>query len=195
MNMAVVANPESNDSVDKQVIEFLKDMVIYLENRISIVDNKASILIGVQGLYFGVLTYIVSEFFLTTCQSSVRVASYVVLGIAFAVFVATMLLLLLTIRPARWILGPNVPFVRMEVKNYVIWFDNDFPTTPDSYSRRIDALDLLQIRRNYEKVHFISLQLVRNKYRFYRWAAVGMKLLVLCSAVGMVVLVALKWRT
>jgi hypothetical protein len=177
---------------DKQVIDFLKDAVAYLENRIAIVDNKASVLIAVQGVFFASLTYIIKEIFLTGSQSCVNVVSYVVLGGAFVIFVLTVLLLLQTIRPSRRFLGLCVPFANMEVENYVMWFDDEFPTDPGDYSNKISELDISKIRGNYEKVHFITLQLIRNKYGFYRWAAVGMKLLVLWGAIGIAVLAFLK---
>ena len=90
------------------------------------------------------------------------------------------------------IVGLGIPFKNMKVENYVMWFDDKFPTTPDNYSNKINTLDLSKIKGNYEKVHFITLQLIRNKYRVYRWAAIGMKLLVLWSAVGITVLAFLK---
>jgi hypothetical protein len=191
--MKTIRDDKLKNEADKQVIDFLKDAVAYLENRIAIVDNKASILIAVQGVFFALLTYIIKEVFLTTYQSSINVVSYVVLGGAFVIFILTVLLLLQTIRPSKMIFGLSVPFEKMEVENYVMWFDDKFPTTPDNYSNKINTLDLSRIKENYEKVHFITLQLVRNKYGFYRWAAVGMKLLVLWSAIGITVIAFLKW--
>ena len=183
-----------NNEADKQVIDFLKDGVAYLENRIALIDNKASILIAVQGVFFAVLTYIIKEVFLTTHQLNINVGSYVVLGGAFVIFILTVLLLLQTIRPSKMIVRLDIPFNKMEVENYIMWFDgNKFPATPDSYRSKISTLDLSKIKGNYEKVHFTTLQLLRNKYRFYRWAALGMKLLVLWSAIGITVLVFMKW--
>ena len=191
--MKTIRDDKLKNEADKQVTDFLKDAVTYLENRIAIVDNKASILIAVQGVFFALLTYIIKEVFLTTYQSSINVVSYVVLGGAFVIFILTVLLLLQTIRPSKMVFGLRVPFENMEVENYVMWFDDKFPTTPDNYSNKINTLDLSRIKENYEKVHFITLQLVRNKYGFYRWAAVGMKLLVLWSAIGITVIAFLKW--
>ena len=180
----------NQNEVDKQVIDFLKYGITYLENRISILDNKASILIAVQGVFFAVLTYIIKGEFLTT----IIVGSYVVLGVAFIIFILTVLLLLKTIRPSKyWGFGLEIPFDKLEVENYIIWFDdNKFSTTLDNYHDKVSTLDLSKIQGNYEKVHFITLQLVRNKYRFYRWAALGMKLLVLWSVLGITGLVFLK---
>lgn len=182
-----------NNTVEEQVKGFLKDAVTYLENRINLVDNKASILIAAQGVFFGLLTYIVKEVFWTKNPSSINAVSYVVLGGAFVIFIVTVLLLLQTIRPTKKFFGLRVPFTRMEIENYVMWPDDEFPTTPEDYENKVNKLDSLKIKENYEKVHFITLQLVRNKYRVYGWAVVGIKLLVLWTAVGVTILTFLKW--
>lgn len=115
------------------------------------------------------------------------------LGGAFVVFILTVLLLLQTIRPTKMIIGLRIPFVDMEIKDFVMWFGDEFPTTPDNYNNKIDTLNILKIKENYKKVHFITLQFVKNKYMFYGWAVIGMKLLVLWSAIGITILAFLKW--
>ena len=196
-NMKTIGDDKLKNEADNQVIDFLKYAIDYLENRIAIVDNKASILIAVLGVFFALLTYIIKEIFLTTYQSNINVVGYIVLGGAFIIFILSVLLLLQTIRPSKMIFGLDIPIKKMKVENYIMWFYDDeydeFPTTSDNYRDKINALDLSKIKENYEKVHFITLQLVRNKYRFYRWAAVGMKLLVLWSAICIIVLAFLKW--
>ena len=82
------------NEVDIQVIDFLKTAIVYLENRIAIVDNKASILLAFQGVFFGLFIYIIKEVFLTTLQSNINTASYLVLGGSFIIFASTVLLLL-----------------------------------------------------------------------------------------------------
>ena len=192
-NIKTIGNNRLKNERNTQVIDFLKTSIAYLENRIAIVDNKASILITFQGVFFGLLVYIIKDVFLTTHQSNINTTSYIVLGGAFVVFILTVLLLLQTIRPTKMIIGLHVPFVDMEIKDYVMWFGDDFPTTPDNYNNKIDTLNELKIKENYKKVHFITLQLVKNKYMFYGWAVRGMKLLVLWSAIGITILVLLKW--
>ena len=46
-----IGDVKLKNEADKQVIDFLKDVVAYLEKRIVSMDNKASILIAVQGLF------------------------------------------------------------------------------------------------------------------------------------------------
>ena len=73
--MKTMPDDKLKNEADEKVIDFLKDAVAYLENRIAIVDNKASILIAVQGIFFALLTYIIKEAFLTTYQSCINVVS------------------------------------------------------------------------------------------------------------------------
>ena len=180
------------NEADEKVIDFLKDAVAYLENRIAIVDNKASILIAVQGIFFALLTYVIKEVFLTTYQSCINIFSYGVLGVSFVIFIATELLLLQTIRPSKKFFGLNVPVKDKDKiekeESHVLWPSKKFPTTLDNYINKIDTFDLSKIKKNYEIGHFITLQLVRNKYMFYRWAVVGMKILVLWSAIGITII-------
>jgi hypothetical protein len=182
-----------NNQTETEIIDFLKYGITYLENRIAVVDNKASILIAVQGVFFAVFTYLIKELFLAMHQAIINLVSYVVLGGAFVIFILVVLALLQTIRPSRKIFGLGVPFDDMEIENYIMWFGDGFPTTSDNYSKGVGALALPSIRRNCEKVHFITLQLVRRKYKVCGWAAVGMKVLVSWCTVGIIVLVLFTW--
>ena len=44
------------NKTDENIIDFLKDSIAYLENRITIVDNKANIILAVEGVLLGSLT-------------------------------------------------------------------------------------------------------------------------------------------
>ncbi len=181
---------------DKTVTEFLKDAVAYLENRIGMLDTKASILIAVQALVFAVLAYTMGEVFLKERCVLMRIGSCISLGVAFVLFTATVFLLLQTVRPSKSCLGLHAGLCKMKVCNYVMWFvddkDEDFPTSPHEYRERIRKLNRSQIKANYEKTHYTLLQLVRRKYRSYRWAVRCMKFLVLWSALSIAGLALLK---
>jgi len=172
------------DEGDKEVIEFLKYALSHIENRIVIVDNKASILIGVQGIFFAIFTYIINDVFMARNQLCARI----VLGGAFAIFIITIVLLLQTIRPSKNILGSGIDLNDMEVHDYILWFDDKFPKRAADYLQKTNTLDLSKIKKNYQKAHFIVLQLLRKKYKYYKWATVGMKLLVLWTAIGITIL-------
>jgi hypothetical protein len=158
------------------------------------VDNKANILLAVEGVLLGSLTYAVNEIFLTQSASTINTYGYIILGGAFILFTIIALLLIHAIRPAKYFFGLKVPFKKMKVDNYVMWYDKDFPSTADKYINIIKKLNVDSIKNNYYKQHFISLQLVRNKYTPYMWATLGMKLLVIWTFVGVLLLVVLKFH-
>ena len=130
---------------------------------------------------------------MTANQSCTSLVGYVFLGGAFVMFILVVLALLQTIRPSRKLFCLSIPLKNMEIQRYVMWYGDEFPTTSGNYSERVSTLDSESIRQNYENVHFVTLQLVKRKYEIYRWAAVGMKVLVSWCALGIIVLALLKW--
>lgn len=182
------------EELDDFVVDFLKDSIAYLVNRIQIVDNKANIMLAVEGVLLGSLTYVVNEFFLKGSSHSLAIWSCIVLVAAFVLFTATASLLLQAIRPARLFFGLKVPFTKMPLEKYVMWYSPEFPSTPEDYTKIIDSLDSTDIKKNYYKQHFISLQLVRYKYRAYALATSGLKALVVWIFVGIALLTLLKLK-
>ena len=172
-NKKTTNNAQKNKS-DKDIIEFLKYGIDYSENRISIVDNKASILIAVQTLLFGLFVFIMKEVFWSIDHPLIKPASYVVLGVAFVIFVITVILLLQAICPSKRFLQKIIPIKDKEkdIENYVMWLDkyNISLKSWEDYREKINKFTLKEIKENYEKSHHISLQLVYNKYKFYPYA-------------------------
>ncbi len=181
--------------VDEKVVDFLKESVTHLENRISLLDNKAGILLAVQGVLIGSVTYAINEIFVSETASSVNTISFIILAVSFALFSVIAVLLLQTIRPAKHYFGFSVGLKEMKIDNYVMWPNSDFPSTPEDYLKTIKALGKSDIGRNYYKLHFNTLQLVRKKYGPYRWATLGMKLLVGWQFIGIVILSVMKLNT
>jgi len=189
-NGGTTGDDEPRNDEDKQVIiEFLKYAINYLENRISIVDNKASILIAGLGVFFTLLTYIIKEVFWTHAILKMSCFIFVLLTIAFVIFIIDVLLLLQTIRPTKWLFCLELPITdRYKNKeNYVMFYRKYFPSELDDYTNKINRFDLSIIKENYEKTHYITLQLVRMKYKFYNPAVLLIKLLVFWVA-GIIVL-------
>lgn len=183
---------QMEDTTQSKVIEFLRDSVTHLENRINLVDNKADILLAVQGVLIGSLTYAVNEIFITHQSSTINTVSYIFLAVSFFLFTVVALLLLQTIRPSRKFFGLNVPFTEMQINNYVMWPKHNFPSAPENYISTLEGFNDSSIRQNYFKLHFTTLQLVRNKYRPYRWATLAMKISVVWIFLGVIVLSLLK---
>ena len=172
----------------KDIIDFLKYGIGYSENRISIVDNKASILIAVQTLLFGLFVFIIKEVFWPIDHPLIKTWSYIILSIAFIIYVITVILLLLAIRPSeKYFWGKILLNGREEdVDNYVMWLNDNNKKLREweNYKDKIKNFTQKEIKDNYEKTHHVSLQLAYAKYKFYPKAATGMKALFLCNAFG-----------
>ncbi|MBN1761652.1 MAG: hypothetical protein JW878_01050 [Methanomicrobia archaeon] len=183
------------DDKDKQVIEFLKYAISYLENRISMVDRKASILIAGLGVFFTLLTYMIQGEFFTLESSDINKSIHIWLGIAFVFFIIDVLLLLQTIRPTKWFFCLELPIIDRykNNENYVMLHRKYFPAELDDYTNKINKFDLSIIKENYEKTHYITLQLVRMKYKFYNPAVLLTKLLVLWVAIGIIILLSCQY--
>jgi len=183
-----------NDETDKVIIDFLKDGVSHLENRINLLDNKASIFIAIQTGLIAFFTYIIKEIFLIDNTSKLNLFSHIALGVALIIFSMIVLLLINVIRPKGFSFNLGYDFKKFEVDNYIFWFNKKFPNSPEAYKEMINTLDLSKIRENYEKAHFTDLELIRNKYVFYRMAVFGMKLLILWIFICLLILTVLKWN-
>lgn len=173
----------------KDVIDFLKYSITYLEDRIRLRDNKASILIVVQGVIFGAFTFAIKEILLNPAISSNKLPGYkelvyIVLGVAFFLSLVTIALLIQAIRPTNRYFGLNIPVNRLEKKHYVMWFHDKFPGTPEDYKKEIEALNESEIKQNYQATHFVHLQLVKRKTQSYKWAVLIMKLSILWIGTG-----------
>ena len=71
-----IAKSTSAEEVDDLRVRFLKEALTYLEARIKLIDNKASIFIAVQAGLFALITYTTTELFWTEELSIVKSVSY-----------------------------------------------------------------------------------------------------------------------
>ena len=182
------------DETDKIIIDFLEYGVSHLENRINLLDNKASIFIAIQTGLIAFFTYIIKEVFWIENHSEINLFSCIALGGALIIFSINFLLLINVIRPKGFSFGLGYDSKEFEVDNYIFWFNKEFPNTSEEYKEMINTLDLSKIRENYEKTHFTDLELLRNKYVFYRKAVSGMKLLILWIFICLIIFTFLKWN-
>ena len=107
-----------------------------------------------------------------------------------------MLLLLQTIRPSKYFLGLEIPITdgsNNNNENYVMFYGESFPSELNDYVNKIGGFNPSLIKENCEKTHFITLQLVKRKYQFYRWAVSFIKFLVLWIAIGIIVLLSYQY--
>ncbi|WP_297519737.1 hypothetical protein [Thermococcus sp.] len=178
-------NPATSTTENNELIEFLKYAHTLLENRINMLDQKANILIGTQTLFFSVFAYFVKNIIEKELQNKAHNFSLIrIVSIGEAIiFTITLMLLLLTLRPTWGLKMRNIKLSKLSNgSNYVIWFSRTFPQSFQDYKQKVDNLTKDDILENYERAHFTALQLIRAKYKYYRWAVVFSKALILTGS-------------
>lgn len=175
-------NAKANSEV---TIEFLKFSIAHLEGRIKLVEGSASIFLGILTGLQALVGLAVSRFFWIDGKSILDRVSLVFLTVEILCAVVTMLMLIHTIRPSRTLLGTKIQFVPMQLDPYVFWFSDSFPGSAENYRAELEKISERQIFDNYQKAHFTSLQLIRDKYRFYRQAVVALRITLSWSALGL----------
>jgi hypothetical protein len=187
---------DEKDRTEENKIQFLKYTITYLDNRVHLIDTKASLLIAIQGVFIGLLTFIFKQIFPKNYTSSFKTVGYLIVGVALFFLVSAIISLLMTIRPTRSLLSLRVKMLcdKKLRRNHVMWpLEIDgFPKKESDYTKRIDTLDFEDIERNYKRTHFVLLQLIRMKYEYYRCSMLLMKISILWSAIGFGITVILK---
>lgn len=174
-------------------IAFLKYALTYLENRISIVDNKAAILIAIQAGLFAVFGW--SRKLMGVGLLPPNWPFGIPLGsiLDFSVTVLTGLTLLFlaqTVRPARYIFCLKSCLHRLDEddkeKDHLMGFTKGFPAkcrkqSNEDYEKRVNNLTKSTELRNYQRQHYSALQLLQRKYKHYRWAGVLFKYMIVLA--------------
>ena len=183
---------KTTEKTDDLVIDFLKYALNYLETRVNLLDNKASIFIAIQGALFTMIAYIAKDIFLTELPSIINTVCYTFIVLEFLLVTVTILLLIQVVRPSK-IFGSRCSLKRIQMEAYVMWPLDGFPKSEANYREEVESLDQSKIKENYEDAHFNALQLIRRKYKYYRWAIISMKLMILFGFIGFVILGLLKF--
>ena len=176
---------------NKDKVDFLKYSIEYLEKRIALIDNKANIFIISLGVFVVAIMYVMQKIF---------DFQIVLVLFGLAIYLTIIFLLILAIRPTKCFFSLNVSPVKPKVEKYIMWPDNNFPLSTKTdvdykeYAKKIDGLELTDILNNYKKTHFIALQLIDRTYKYYRWAVLFMKILVLWSAISLAIVCFMKWN-
>ncbi len=170
----------------KDRIDFLKYAIDYVEKRISLVDNKASCLIAIQGGFFALVTYGMGKILPEGSGCWLQFVSDLNIAVGFGIMALTTLLLVGTLRPTRWLLGFWVKPDELGIEQPFLWPSKEFPQSGKEYEEAASELDLEKIEKNCRNRQYVCLQLLRKKYRYYRWAIMLIKILVLWSVVGLV---------
>jgi len=168
--------------------DLLRFAISFIENRIQIVDNKASILLAIQAGFFGIMTWTVEKLFLS--HGILLIPSYI-LVIVTAVFAVIIIgFLLQTIRPSRRYLCLYASLVELDGKKGIIWGRSKAILDDKEFLQRVSELSDDEIELEYKSTLFAVQQLVDRKYASYRREVLTAKLEMLVlftSLIGLIV--------
>jgi hypothetical protein len=179
--MGAMNSPQAS-KVDQRT-SFLKDALSYGEKRISLVDNKAGILALIQSGLFALFTwakdYDKIELLPNITFSGIP-SSFVLDFFVISLTFCTLLLLIQIVRPTKRILfGLRADLGDYGTENYVMWPKNGFPESPKVYGETLKSFNKRTIENNYRQAHYVALQLIKRKYKYYRWAGLLFKWMIL----------------
>jgi len=179
-----------DDGSRKERGEFLQFAIRHLEARIRLVDNKATILIGIVSALGAVFAFLAKEAlptqFTHLCQDPLAATLFLLFSIPlFVLPLIACLLLLWAVRPTKCILGLKVKPKQLHPGLFtLLWPSRDFcpSRSLDEYSEAIKQLPCSD-EVQYQATHFTLLQLVQRKYKWYGWATRLLKVWVLAVIV------------
>jgi len=190
---------DRNDDA-KERIEFLEFAIQHLEARIRLVDNKATILIGIVGALGAAAAFLTKAILLENCElplPSCFLALHLVNWAIIPLYMwrhivlllclvgppaAACFCLLMAVQPAR-------PAFRLRVKPEqlypglytLLWPRPDFePSRKHEYNGAVSLIPSTR-KAHCKATHFVLLQLVQRKYKWYRWAALFLKIWLLAG--------------
>jgi len=166
------------------VDEFLKYAIEHLEGRIALLDNKASINIAGQGVFVGVLAYILGSSLVGHVGPILRTTMWIVAAGILITVIPTIALLLRTIRPTKRFLGLRADLDHLGCKIHLMWPVGGEIPPQNEFKRAFDDGNDQIFRENYLDTLYCLLQLIKRKYHRYRYAALFGKIFVLWSGLG-----------
>ncbi|QSS99712.1 hypothetical protein IMZ31_16860 [Pontibacillus sp. ALD_SL1] len=109
-------------------IEFIKSALEHAERRIEILDQKASILIAIQGGFLVLILALFKDYFggyvqLFEQAERYRILSNLFVLISLCLTFYVMILLILTIRPKLKFFSSSMPYAPIDASRYIFWFD------------------------------------------------------------------------
>lgn len=170
-------------------LDFLKYAISHVEQRIQLIDNKAGLLMGIQGGFFVLVMFTFKELFSKGDKGSLGAGVYVAILIAFVSAVWAIMLLVMTIKPVKKFCDLEVKVEEGDCENYVMWKRHGFPESADEYRERLEVVKAgapLEVEKNYEEVYFVKLQIIKRKYRYYNRAIKVMRISILGNSLVLV---------
>ncbi len=158
-------------------IDFLKYSIRYLENQIKLIDQKSGFLIGGLGIFYIALTIMVSHLFLQSALLYINIFGFIAL---IGIFVLTVMCIL-SLQRSYTEANEQDNLERLSLIDDFMWYSEKFPGTGDDYKNRIKTMDDFSIKKCYMQSHYVLLQLIRDKYRYYHGALDKVKLMFVMS--------------
>jgi hypothetical protein len=165
--------------------DFFQNILLHLENRVEMVDNRSNIFLAVAIGLLVALGYVVKEFFY-------NVYGYAFLGAHIVFSLIVCLLFLQVIRPSRYVFfGSADPKYRLGSDKYIFWPEKaqrSRRNNPSEFKKFIESFNDKDILENYKEVVHVELQIVEAKYKFYVWAVNLFKVLALFDMISAILL-------
>jgi len=174
-------------------LDKIEKSINYLENRIVLLDNKASVLLAAITLYLGFLVYLYDTIIPKYFDSPPQIWSVSFLGISFVFFIIIFIGLLMVVRPTKKIFSRRTDSSKVSWDNIKLysWYDSTFPDNFHSYQERINGLTTEDIKGNIYRTHFIILNRIRNKYKYYRNSVFIIKYMISFNVLSIILLIIL----
>ena len=153
--------------------EFSTFTISYLENRISLVDQKASIIIALQTLLVGLVTFVFKEYALSIISTVYRHYGFIFQATSIIVGLIPIMYCLQIIRPSDWPFGQ--PNTKEKHINILMWFSRDQYLSFEELLKILKKNHSATFLESLTKTQHMCLQLLNLKYRYYR-LAVGLTL-------------------
>ncbi|RWZ50165.1 hypothetical protein EQV77_17500 [Halobacillus fulvus] len=174
--------------MEQRKFEFLTYAIQHVENRIALMDQKASILMAIMGGFYVLIVSLLKDFvgLFQTGDTGIllKISAYIFLIIGLLITFIVVYYLLMTIRPRKGMIH-KMELDRMPIQRPIFWFNNG-ATEINTYQPRMDQLDEVDMYENLKVAHFTGLQLVKRKYFYYRKSISWMNVLIVYNSVGVI---------
>ena len=160
---------------------FSYNVITYLENRISLLDNKASILLAIQTLFIGVIYYIAKDYSLPQLQHNLYLYFYSFLYLSTIIFIRSIYLLLQTIRPTKRL---SAKVDTENISESLMWFKKNDQIDFEEFKGRIKQNDKDSFLNSLIVTQYKCIQLNKLKYNYYRKAMRLIRIYLLLNFIG-----------
>ncbi|MCF7849391.1 MAG: hypothetical protein K9M45_11120 [Kiritimatiellales bacterium] len=164
-----------------ELTRHLNTHISYYQNRISLLDNKCTILIAVQAALAAAVTFIVDKICLP--YEAYKLIGYMILAVSGLLSAAIIFCLLQTIRPTKnpLTLRTGLPFMDGDG---LIWSNWKKISGQDEFRNRVKEMTPARVKMDLEAVAYNQYLLVVTKTGDYRIAMLLAKIQILLAIGG-----------